>query len=97
MEYVSLITIVLLVLVAMSTYIRRGVQGLVRVAADQIGIQKNSEQAFDDSGHLVNSTTKDRSKLSKERRELLGVVNYVHDDRMVVDSFSFLNAGFTPR
>ena len=97
MEYASLITIVLLIFLSMGTYLRRGIQGIIKVTADQIGSQSNSEQTFDERGHLVNSVTMSRTATDKERREQLGVVNYIYNDQSYIESFSYLNAGFTPR
>ena len=97
MEYASLIALVVVVFLVMGTYIRRGIQGLVKVTADQLGNQRNAEQTFDERGHLINSLTITRAKIDKESREQFGVFNYIYNDRIETDSFTALNAGFTPR
>lgn len=97
MEYMALLTVVIIVLITMSTYIRRGFQGFIRLAADQVGNQQNAEQKFDEDGHLRNSITLTQVIFNKERRERLGIVNYVYDDWTRTDSFSYLNAGFQYR
>lgn len=97
MEYMALLTVVIVVLITMSTYIRRGFQGFIRLTADQLGNQLNAEQTFDDKGHLENSYAITLSSIDKERKEQLGVVNYLHNDVVRTDSFSFLNAGFQYR
>ncbi len=43
MEYVLLIGIIITVLFAMQTYMRRGIQAVIQVAADQIGLQEDAE------------------------------------------------------
>ena len=97
MEYVSLITILAIVLITMSTYVRRGVQGFIKITADQLGNQLNSEQAFDDKGYLMNAITLSRSVFDKRRDEQLGVFNYVYGDSARSRTFTALNAGFTFR
>ena len=97
MEYAALITVVVLIFLTMSTYIRRGIQGIVKVTADQLGNQQKSEQTFDDRGYLINSITFTRGSIDKERKEQLGVMNYIFNDTVETDSMSILNAGFTPR
>ena len=53
-EYVILITIVVAFMVSMFTYVKRGTQGLIRAAADQIGSQANAEQDFTSRGGYLN-------------------------------------------
>src|SRR3990167_6310436 len=52
LEYVILISIVGAVLVAMGPYMKRGVQAVVKVTADQLANQEQAEQSVD-SGYLV--------------------------------------------
>jgi hypothetical protein len=54
-EYVILITIVAAAVISMFTYVKRGTQGLVRAAADQIGSQVKSEQDFNSLGGYISS------------------------------------------
>jgi hypothetical protein len=58
-EYTIMIGIVTLVLFFMGTGIKRGVQSLVKVTADQVGNQLNSDQDFNDvqQGYMVASNT----------------------------------------
>lgn len=57
-EYVILITIVTAAVISMFTYVKRGTQGLVRAAADQIGSQIKSEQDFNaTSGYITSANT----------------------------------------
>lgn len=56
LEYVMVITIIVMAVMTLMPMLRRGSQSLVKVAADQIGDQVNSEQDFN-AAHLVRSTT----------------------------------------
>ena len=49
LEYAIIIGIVTVVLYFIGTGIRRGVQSLVKVAADQVGNQQSSDQDFNDT------------------------------------------------
>ena len=97
LEYVSLVGIAVIVLITMSTFMRRGIQGMVRTVSDQIGDQQGAEQRFDDTGHLINAVTVTRSTIDKQTRERVGVVNYIFSDSTQTQTTTFLNAGFTRR
>ena len=64
-EYTMIAGIVTLVLYYMGTGIKRGVQSLVKITADQVGNQQNADQDFNDiqSGYMVasNSSAQDAS------------------------------------
>ncbi len=49
LEYTIIIGIVTVVLYYMGTGIKRGVQSLVKVTADQVGNQQNADQDFNDT------------------------------------------------
>jgi len=49
LEYTIMVGIVVIVLSYMGTGIKRGVQSLVKVTADQVGNQQNSDQDFNDT------------------------------------------------
>lgn len=97
MEYVTLVAVAVSVLIAMSAYLRRGVQGMVRTVADQVGDQQGAEQKLDDSGHLINAVTVTRSTMDKNTRERVGTVNYIFSDVTQTFSTSTVNAGFQER
>ena len=97
LEYVTLVAVALSVLIAMSAYLRRGVQGMVRTVSDQIGDQQGAEQKFDDSGHLINAVTVTRSTIDKQTRESAGVINYIFSDTVATQEISIVNAGFQER
>jgi len=94
MEYVIIISIVILVLTAMSTMIKRGTQGMIKVVADEIGIQADSEQNADE-GYLRYSTALTRSDMDKRTVESLGQTDYVYDDQTITTQRSSINLGFS--
>ena len=97
LEYLSLVGLIVLVMVTMSTSVRRGIQGMVRTVADQLGSQKKSEQAFDETGHLVSSVSISGATMGKQTVERTGTINYIFNDRTDSQTDTFLNLGFTPR
>ena len=46
LEYTIISGIVIMILLSMNTMIKRGIQGMVKSVADQIGLQINAEQNF---------------------------------------------------
>ena len=97
LEYIALVGLVVAVLVTMSTSLRRGVQGMVRMVSDQLGDQKKSEQPFDETGHLVNSLTSTNMIVDKQTIDRVGTINYIFNDQEVSQTDTFLNLGFTER
>ena len=59
LEYTIIVGIVTVVLYYMGTGIKRGVQSLVKVTADQVGNQQNSDQEFNDTrqGYMQGSNS----------------------------------------
>lgn len=98
LEYMLLIGIVIGVMIAMTPFVKRMSQSMVKLAADQIGNQREAEQDAGDRGYLVNSYTASRANRDFRKRERLGTTtfNYV-TERMEADSESFSNLGFSPR
>ena len=97
LEYVTLVAVAVSVLLAMSAFLRRGVQGMVRTVSDQVGDQAGAEQKFDDSGHLINSIVATRTTSDKETQERVGVINYIISDSIEMESATTVNAGFQQR
>jgi len=110
LEYIFLIGIVTMVFFAMSTFIKRGLQGVIKVTADQIGNQQDSEQKIisgrpelvnaeqkidPKAGHLVEAYTATQSNIGKTTRELDGGYQYIFDDKVLTSSNSVANLGFT--
>jgi len=97
-EYTILIGILVTVLVAMTPMIRRGTQSMVKLVADQVGSQRNSEQIGGRFGYMINSTTASQTQQSIESWERLGEVGMdYHVDRVFTQSNTFLNQGFAER
>ena len=98
LEYVVLIGIATMVLTAMGPSIRRGIQSVIKLAADQIAPQQESEQVFDDKerGYLVNSFTTIRSKTKTHLGDdIFGRKTFDFDDTSETITESFTNEGFT--
>ena len=98
LEYIFLIGIVTMALFAMNTLFKRGIQGIIKVTADQIGNQQNAEQKITPtSGFLGEAYSSTKSNIQKNTRELDGAVDYIFDDRVDTFSNSLVNLGFTNR
>src|ERR1017187_9584031 len=71
LEYTILVGIVTVVLYYMGTQIKRGMQSLVKVTADQIGNQENSDQDFTDyqQGYLIGSKAQTQATRVKQIQE----------------------------
>ena len=76
------IGLVIAVLVAMGPYIGYSTKGVIRLVADEIGVQNQADQKYNDAsaGYLRYSYSTQDVRTSKERNERLGVINYVFDD-----------------
>ncbi len=101
MEYTLVLGVVLLILVAMTPIIKRGSQGMIKFVADQVGNQQNSDQTFDDTGHLINSFTIINSLTGGRTEEFLSSdgahTRYGYNDEINMSSTTFLNLGFTEK
>ena len=97
-EYTILIGVLVTVLFAMSPMMRRGVQSMVKVMADQVGTQRNAEQLGGKFGHMINSTSLSQTRQNVESWERLGEIGKdYHTDRTFTQSSTFLNQGWTER
>ncbi len=94
-EYTMVIGAVVMALMAMNVMIKRGVQGMIKVVADQVGNQEAAEQRFDDSGHMERSYSSMRTNADKTRTEEGGNLAYRYDDVTVTESETVSNLGFT--
>jgi hypothetical protein len=96
LEYVIVVGVIVLIMFAMSTLIKRGAQGMVKVMADQIGNQINAEQQFDgNGGFLESSFSSTRSSSNKNKTEFVGDTTYTFGVAVVTDSVAVMNLGFT--
>jgi Flp pilus assembly pilin Flp len=102
LEYVLLVGIVTVVLVAMMQQVKRGAQSLVKGVADEIGNQQNSDQfklwpngEIDNRvGYLDSSNMTTSSANTKSVRERIGVINYNTDENQFTTTNTFTNMGF---
>lgn len=91
MEYTIVISIVTAVLVAMNTFLRRGVQGMVKLLADEVGNQQEAEQDFsEESGHLESSDSVTKVTSIKITQQELGNITYGYGER--IETFSVMNS-----
>ncbi len=95
-EYSTVIGIVTAVLLAMTPMIRRSVQAMIKFTADQVGVQRNAEQKFDDSGYLDYSYTVTRSSTDKKTEHTNVLINHSYRDWTMASTNMFINLGFTP-
>lgn len=96
LEYILLIGIIVTALMAMTQAIKRGTQSIVKVAADQIGLQQNADQKVDNRTGYINSQTITTQE-SKEKRvvERVGIINYITNDTSRTTMQTLTNSGFT--
>ena len=97
-EYTLLVGVLVTVLIAMTPMMRRGIQALVKVTADQVGTQQNAEQVAGRFGHMINATTYTKSQQAIVAGERLGVTS---KDYSTVQDFTqsslYLNQGFAEK
>ena len=107
-EYTMIIGIITLVLFYMGTGIKRGVQSLVKITADQVGNQQNSDQDFNDtmSGYMESSNSSIQEVSNKQVTEI-GYISNITNDAVYVANTSYsdytdmvansiTNGGFNP-
>lgn len=95
LEYTIVVGVIVLVMFAMGPMLKRGIQSLIKVVADQVGIQQNAEQKFDETGHLESSYVATRSSMDKQTQDLAGDITYFLNDETVTTSNALVNLGFT--
>ena len=72
LEYVIMLGIVVIALAAMSLYFRRGIQAVVKVAADEAGNQKDAEDINPTTGIKTSSTINRQTSVTQRNRILKG-------------------------
>ena len=95
LEYTVVCGVVIMILISMNMTIKRGIQGMIKSAADQIGDQANSDQKFDETGHMERQYTSTRVSSDKTTRDLVGVTNYIYADVILSSTTTVVNLGFT--
>ena len=98
LEYLILIGVVTVVLVALGPLFKRGIQAVVRLTADQLQTQANAEQKVTPtSGYLIYQYSTSQADNLKEKLEFLGDTIYNTNSQETVESNSLANLGFTNR
>lgn len=97
LEYTIVMGVIVVIMFAMGPMIRRGIQSLIKTVADEIGIQRNADQRFDDSGHLVSSGISTNATVDKVTSEGgTGTTVYSYNDTTGTISATVVDLGFTP-
>lgn len=98
LEYMILVGVVTIVLVALGPLFKRGIQAVVRLVADQLQTQANAEQKVTPiSGYLIDQYSSASDKNLKWKTDVLGDILYNYEDSENVQSNSSSNLGFTNR
>jgi hypothetical protein len=96
LEYMILIGLVLMALVFMGTDIKRTLQSLIKVTADQIGNQAEADQDYDSrSGHMVNSWSSSSQSAEVTKTDVNGAVGVVSREGSQSDTMTIINQGLT--
>ena len=106
LEYTIIIGIVTMMLFYMGTSIKRGLQSLLKVTADQVGNQQNSDQDFSDvrQGYMnssISTTSESRNKEADQIGYIPATGNPVEITNISVSettdtvSNTITNGGFT--
>ena len=107
LEYTIIVGIVAVVLSYMGTGIKRGLQSLVKVTADQVGNQQNADQDFNDvqEGYMQGSNSLTQESNNKQTVETgyisntgtpLYVSNSSVDEYTETQTNTITNGGFSP-
>jgi len=95
LEYTIVLGVIVLVMFAMGPMLKRGTQSLIKVVADQVGIQQNAEQPFDDRGHLESVNVSMNSFRDKQTQDFFGTTTYIFNDETTTSSSMLTNLGYT--
>lgn len=106
LEYTIIVGIVTVVLYYMGTGVKRGVQSLIKITADQVGNQQNSDQDFNDTqqGYMVTSNTQTNENNNKQVAEFgyvtandinVETTNISYNDATDTQENTITNGGFT--
>lgn len=108
LEYTILVGILSVVLYYMGTSIKRGVQSLVKITADQVGNQDNADQDFNDTqtGYMQGSNSETNENRFRQVNEV-GYISNITNTAVYFENTSFneytdtvtntiTNGGFSP-
>lgn len=94
LEYLLLIGIIMMALIYMGTDVKRGFQSVIKVTADQIGNQANSDQDFNSTqGYLINSWSGMIQNHQQTLHEHNGIVSTFINDVTQSGTASYTNQG----
>jgi hypothetical protein len=80
----------------MAPMMKRSIQAMVKVVADQVGAQNESDQEVNAlAGYLIFSNTAVQSQARKTERGFLGNITYLYGDRTVTNTTQASELGFT--
>jgi Flp pilus assembly pilin Flp len=106
LEYTIIVGIVAVVLYYMATGIKRGVQSLVKITADQVGPQQNADQDFSGlQGFVQTSNTSTQQSKNTQLAEIgyipssgnaIYVANKAYQESSYTAVNSITNGGFIP-
>jgi hypothetical protein len=95
LDYSMLLGIVAVILSTLGPLLQRSLQGMVKGVADQVGTQINSEQAFDETGHLAESRTRTQmDTLSTYSEEAGDGIAHEYKDKISSSTESIVNMGY---
>ena len=99
LEYTLIVGIVAVVLVALTPYLKRSIQSVVKTTADQMGIQSQSEQVVSDrSTYLAESFSARRDTIDEEYIEVVNAAKMtIYDDTFETSANATTSLGFTNR
>jgi len=96
LEYTMIIGVVVMVLTVMAPMMKRSIQAMVKVVADQVGNQQESDQEVDPmEGYLVFSNTTVQSRARKTESSFGGDITYTYGDRTAITTDQSSELGFT--
>ena len=96
LEHILVIGVVILALVTMTPMIRRTIQSVIKVTADEIGTQKDADQDFNsDRGYLVESRTGTQYSRRVQHRDIPGKTIKVTTETTDTSTMTITNLGFT--
>ena len=93
-EYSLLLGIVALVLIVLSPMMRRGSSGLVRLVADQVGIQNEADQR-QSSGYTTEMDTRSIKHQEKVVAQRLDIINVNRGEWETVFTEQAANLGYS--
>ena len=100
LEYTIIVGIVAVMLSIMGTGLKRGVQSLVKITADQVGNQQNSDQDFNDTmqGYMVGTNVMVQDSGFKQIAEgtvFSGTTNASFNESTITMTNTITNGGFS--